>query len=94
MAAEPLNVADVCADDLDRLIHSTLREQVGASRPSPRAWARIAHRIERESANRSVGRATTPLTPPEPTWNVVSDAWNGGLLSYWIRWTQLSHQVR
>jgi len=92
MAAEHLNVADVCADDLDRLIRSTLRGAVGASRPSPRAWARIVARIEREAA----AERAKPVQAlrPEPAWESMPDQWNGGLLSHWIRWTQLGHQVR
>jgi hypothetical protein len=92
MAAEHLNVADACADDLDRLIRSALRRQVDGVQPSPRAWARIVSRIERERS-RPAGRPDYAIRP-ERLQTPPPDARQGGLLLYWLRWTQLSHQVR
>jgi len=102
----PLQAQELCpVDELDSRIHSALCEQIHTCEPSPLAWERIVARLRREeggaqtvpqpvATNRPVPYAIVAPMRHATVRNDWPDMWSGGLLSSWLRWTQLNHQVR
>ena len=89
-------------DQFDKLIHSALRDSVREAQPSARAWGRIVEQIKRDDAaarvvaqpeidSRHARRAATGLDEFDLN---RSSLRGSGILSSWLRWTQLVHQVR
>jgi hypothetical protein len=89
-------------DEFDNLIHSTLHDSVREAQPSARVWGRIVEQIKRDEAaariaaqpeidNRHTLRSESRLDGFDLS---RSDLPGSGILSNWIRWTQLVHQVR
>ena len=85
------------ADELDGLIRSTLGEPLRKCQPSARVWDRIVVQIKRDEAAARASRlseiecrqARFDSNPRD-----LPGMWGSGILSYWMRWTQLVHQVR